>query len=143
MSEFHQPHVVVMLYDGTCCSAGCPTVQNNQLSGSLPPEVSSVYPPSAVMFSGNCIANASSRYVNCDLADRVALVDLFVSTSPGSTQWANAVSCGWLTNTNPCSWAGVQCDTSTGPVKYVRLGRVPCVVPVIAIPPITLGLREY
>ena len=100
-------------------SPQCPSLMYNQLSGSLPSAVLSVLPVTSATLAGNCITNQSLPYVNCDIVSRAALVDLFVSTSPGRTQWSNANTCGWLANTNPCSWLGVQCFSGTGPVVYV------------------------
>ncbi len=63
---------------------------NNQLYGTVPSVATATYPPSAAVWSNNCITGASS-YTGCvtpsGLADRTTLVELFASLD--GPMWTN------------------------------------------------------
>ena len=100
------------------CSAGNLLLSNNQLSGTVPSQLTSAFPTSTTTWSNNCIVNASTSQSGCDRVERPALLDFYLST--GGPYWP--VNTGWLTAAHPCSWYGVGClggSTSSGPVVYV------------------------
>ena len=88
---------------------------SNQLSGSLPTQLTTLFPAASSTWSSNCIANCSSLLTGCDLAERAALADLYVSM--GGPYWT--VSSGWMSSTHPCTWYGLSClggSLTTGPI---------------------------
>ena len=99
----------------TVCSAGKLLLSSNQLSGTVPSQLTTTFPPSSAAWSNNCIVNASTSLSGCGLVERPALIDFYTSTS--GFNWP--VSSGWLTAAHPCSWYGVGClggSSNTGPV---------------------------
>ena len=87
----------------------------NQLTGTVPPELTSRWPTSSSTWSNNCLANTTTTLRGCDLPERPALVDFFVSTA-GPT-WL--VSTGWMTSAHPCTWLGITClgaSLTSGPI---------------------------
>ena len=90
-------------------------LSSNQFTGSVPAQLTSVFPPSSAVWSNNCIVNASTSLSGCDLVERSALIDFYVSTR--GPNWA--INSGWLTASHPCSWYGVGClggSSNAGPV---------------------------
>ena len=87
----------------------------NQLTGSVPPGWAQ-FPPSSTAWSSTCLAGVFSRFGGCDVPDRPALVDFYVSTN--GRAWNHHD--GWLTATDPCSWFGISCATNASGVSKVR-----------------------
>ena len=88
---------------------------HNQLSGTVPSGVTSAFPAGSTTWSSNCIVNGSASLSGCDLVERAALIDLYMST--GGPSWT--MSSGWMSGSHPCSWYGVGClggSTTSGPV---------------------------
>ena len=102
----------------TLCSASKINFSGNQLTGTVPASLTGVFPVNSSIWSSNCMVNTTTSVAGCDMNERPALIDLYVSTAgPGWT-----VNTGWLTTSHPCTWFGVTCyggSTTTGPVVYV------------------------
>ena len=93
-------------------------LNNNQLTGTVPTQLATMYPVNSTSWSSTCMLNVSQPNAGCDLAERDALVDLYVST--GGLHWIAGSQ--WLTTSHPCAWFGVGCaggSTANGPVVYV------------------------
>ncbi len=88
--------------------------------GTVPTALTTRFPLNSSVWSGNCLANVTSRYAACDMPERAALVDLFAATN--GQGWS--VRTNWLSSTiHPCSWFGVGCAVAgVGPVEELRLG---------------------
>ena len=96
-------------------SAGNLRMGNNQLTGTVPSQLASVFPANSTAWASTCITNSSALLSGCDLVERPALIDFYLST--GGPYWT--LSSGWMSSTHPCTWYGVGCSgrpTSTGPV---------------------------
>ena len=88
------------------------SLNDNQLSGTVPATLTAVFTPASPSFSHNCIEGCSGQYLGC--AMRSCLVDLFVATNGASWLYNS----NWLTTASPCDWFGVVCDSSVN-VTYV------------------------
>ena len=84
----------------------------NQLTGTVPPTLAPLFPPSSSSFAVTCVTGAAGQYDGCSLPDRSALVDLYAAT--GGPGWL--VSANWLSASHPCTWSGVSCGGPAGPV---------------------------
>ena len=84
-------------------------LSNNQLTA-VPGAVAAAYPVSGASWINNCITGATTTYNGCDLAERPALVELFVSTSATTARPGWTTSTNWLTSVHPCSWWGITCN---------------------------------
>ena len=78
------------------------------------------FPASSAAWSNTCLYNVTSRFLGCDIAERAALVDVYVSTR--GNMWLTHT--GWLTFTNPCNWIGVVCvANSSGSLQVLPCCR--------------------
>ena len=90
----------------------------NQLSGTVPSQLTAAFPANSSTWASTCMVNVTASNAGCDLAERAALVDLFSST--GGLHWL--ISSKWLTTAHPCQWVGVEClsgSSAAGPVVCV------------------------
>ena len=97
-------------------SANRLSLAGNQLVGTVP-TVLSRFPIASSTWSSNCLANASNPYAGCDLTDRSGLVDVYCTTYGAG--WKSSST--WLTSAHPCTWFGVGCDSTTGPITSLTL----------------------
>ena len=87
----------------------------NQLVGVLSPELDASFPAaSSAAWAYNCIIGCIGLYVGCNLQERAALVDLYLSTTGDG--WTTRD--GWLTGAHPCAWFGVACSADNVSVWY-------------------------
>ena len=96
-------------------STGSLRFGSNQLAGTVPSQLTTLFPPTAAAWSLNCITNSGALLSGCDLVERPALIDFYLST--GGPYWT--LSSGWMSSTHPCTWYGVTCangSTTSGPV---------------------------
>ena len=78
---------------------------SNQLSGTVPAQLTS-FPSTSAAWSYSCITNSAVSSSGCDMAERQALIDFYLST--GGPYWTS--SSGWMTATHPCTWYGLSCS---------------------------------
>ena len=104
------------LAGGWCClSAANLRVGSNQLTGTVPLQLTTLFPVNSTTWASTCITNCNSTLAGCDLVERQALIDFYLST--GGPYWT--LSSGWMSSTHPCTWYGVTCangSTTSGPV---------------------------
>ena len=111
----HDIPVSVRAVDARLDSSGNMRFANNQLSGTVPTQLTGLFPASSATWSSNCVVNNSALLSGCDIVERSALTDLYTST--GGPYWT--VSSGWMSSAHPCTWYGVGCaggSTTSGPV---------------------------
>ena len=74
----------------------------------------------ASCWANNCLDATYPQHDGCGMVERPALVDLFVATTtPGVAGWRN--SSNWLSDANPCTWAGVTSNTAQNAIMCVAL----------------------
>ena len=96
-------------------SAGTFRVAGNQLSGTVPPELTTSFPVNSTTWASNCIVNASTPRAGCDLPERDSLIDFYMSM--GGPFWVTGNA--WMAAPHPCAWIGVTClggSATSGPV---------------------------
>ena len=104
-----------MIVGFTMTSSGSLRFGNNQLSGTVPSQLTVVFPVNSTTWASTCITNCNATLAGCDLVERPSLIDFYLST--GGPYWT--LSSGWMSSTHPCTWYGVGCSgrsTSAGPI---------------------------
>ena len=89
---------------------------SNNLYGAVPAAVAALLPATGPSWSATCVTNASAPLSYCGMPELTPLLDLYVATGGGD--WLANVN--WLVaGSSPCTWSGIACGTTSGPVMCV------------------------